>query len=203
MPDKASGKPRDPRAMNSMTHGLTGQIYHLTGEDAAAYEVHVRGYHDSLAPCGPIEADLAQAIADDRWRLKRAATLESALFLMDRGLGPAVATLAEAWMKKGSDIALISLYESRIQRRAERNMQQLRELQAERRAVERQFVEEAAQLTELAESQGDAYDPAADFGARNYPAYFAFSTQDLTRHRRLEAARKHLAERQKPLKMAA
>ena len=194
---------RDPRALNSMTHGLTGRIYHLTPEDAAAYEAHVRGYHESLAPSGPVETDLVQAIADDRWRLKRAATLESAIFLVESDGAGNVVTLAEAWVRKGRDIALISLYESRIQRRAERNLQQLREVQAERKAIERQFVEEAARLAELAESQGEAYDPVEDFAVRSYPAHFAFSSKDLSRHRRLSEARKHLAASQKPLKMAA
>ena len=204
MQDKATtAKPRDPRATNSLTHGLTGRIYHLTPEDATAYELHVRGYHESLTPCGPIETDLVQAIADDRWRLKRAATLESALFLVGRGADPDVITLADAWMKKGSDIALISLYESRIQRRAERNMQQLRQVQAERKAIERQFVEEAARLAELAESKGEAYDPVEDFSIQNYPANFAFSNRDLLRHRRLAEAQKHQAVLKQPLKMAA
>ena len=202
MPATATNS-RDPRALNSMTHGLTGRIYHLTAEDAAAYEAHVRGYHESLAPCGPVETDLVQAIADDRWRLKRAATLESAMFLVERDTDPAPVTLAKTWMKKGRDIALLSLYEARIQRRAERNLQQLREIQSQRQAAERQFVEEAASLAELAESKGETFDPTGDFTSRNYPPYFAFSARELSRHRRLSEARKRAAAPQKPLKMAA
>ena len=195
--------PRDPRALNSMTHGLTGRIYHLTPEDAAAYETHVRGYHESLAPCGPVEADLVQAIADDRWRLKRAVTLESAMFLVERDADPAPVTLAKTWMKKGGELALLSLYEARIQRRAERNLQQLREIQAQRKTARRQFMEEAASLAGLAELKGEAFEPAEEFAARNYPPHFAFSARELTRYRRLAEARKRLAAPPKPLKMAA
>ncbi len=203
MRDKAIDKPRDPRAINSLTHGLTGRIYHLTAEDEAAYEAHVRGYRQSFAPSGPVETDLVQAIADDRWRLKRAATIESAIFVLDRGIDPAPQAVAETWLRKGANLALISLYETRIQRRAERNMQQLRQLQAERKAIESQFIEEAARLAELAESKGEVYDPAEDFAARNYPANFAFSAQNLIRHRRLAEAQRNPTAIQKPMKMAA
>ncbi len=35
---------------------------------------------ESLTPQSPLETNLVQAIADDRWRLNRAAALESAIF---------------------------------------------------------------------------------------------------------------------------
>ena len=73
-------KPRDRRALSAYRHGLTGQIQLFTEADRAAYQKHCQGYHQSLAPRGPIEIDLVQSVADDRWRLKHAACLESGIF---------------------------------------------------------------------------------------------------------------------------
>ncbi len=78
-------KPRDRRALSAYRHGLTGQIHIFTPADHTAYEKHCQGYHKSLAPVGPVEIDLVQSIAEDRWRLKRASALESAIFA--EGLG--------------------------------------------------------------------------------------------------------------------
>jgi hypothetical protein len=72
-------RPRDRRALSAYRHGLTGQIQLFTEADRAAYEKHCQGYHQSLAP-RPVEIDLVQSIADDRWRLKHAACLESGIF---------------------------------------------------------------------------------------------------------------------------
>src|SRR5579872_6668670 len=69
-------KPRDPRALNAWRHGLTGQILILTPADQAAYDQHCRGLHHAFAPEGAFETGLVQSIADDRWRLQRAAALD-------------------------------------------------------------------------------------------------------------------------------
>ena len=73
-------KPRDPRALNAYRHGLTGQVLILTPEDQAAYHTHCQGIRESLAPVGAMEADFVQSIADDRWRLKRARSIEASAF---------------------------------------------------------------------------------------------------------------------------
>ena len=72
--------PRDSRSLRAYRHGLTGQIILLTEADRIAYANHCQGFFKSLAPQGAIQNNLCQAIADDRWRLQRAASLESAIF---------------------------------------------------------------------------------------------------------------------------
>src|SRR5277367_7192164 len=79
-PKPYAPKPRDPRALSAYRHGLTGQIILLTPADRAAYETHCEGYHQSFAPAGPVETEVVQLVADDRWRLKHAAALESAMW---------------------------------------------------------------------------------------------------------------------------
>ncbi|MDR3702939.1 MAG: hypothetical protein P4L56_25055, partial [Candidatus Sulfopaludibacter sp.] len=73
-------KPRDPRALNAYRHGLTGQVLILTPEDEVAYKAHCQTIHQTLAPVGGMEVELAQEIADDRWRLKLAAALDNNIY---------------------------------------------------------------------------------------------------------------------------
>ena len=72
----AKPTPRDQRALNAYRHGLTGQVLVLPPAEQAAYRKHCDRFHDSLAPRGALETDLVQSIADDRWRLKRAAAMD-------------------------------------------------------------------------------------------------------------------------------
>ncbi len=66
--------------LNAYKHGLTGQIHLLTAAEQAAFEAHCKSICEALAPVGALEIDIAQAIAEDRWRLKRARAIESGIF---------------------------------------------------------------------------------------------------------------------------
>ncbi|MGP8244085.1 MAG: hypothetical protein ACLQVN_06160 [Bryobacteraceae bacterium] len=196
-----ASKPRDPRALNAYRHGLTGQIHLVTPAEQVAYEKHCRGYLESLAPAGALETDLAQSIADDRWRLKRAVAIEQTIFAM--GLGHAAVNLngnpeveasfaqARTWLDDGKDLQLLGLYEHRIQSRVNKNMQMLRQLQQDRKAALEQAAEEAALLAELAESKGEAYDVERDFPVESLPPQFVFSKPEIAS---LAAHRRRLAE---------
>jgi hypothetical protein len=61
---------------------------------------------------------------------------------------------ARGWISKGGNLQLLGLYESRIQRRFEKNMAEIRTLQAERKASLEQALEEADLFCQLAESRG-------------------------------------------------
>jgi hypothetical protein len=163
--ERTASKPRDPSALNAYRHGLTGQVHILTPADEVAYQKHCRGIHESLAPAGAMETDLAQSIADDRWRLKRAAGIESSIFAL--GIGQPDQSLADnsevdvalaqarVWLSDGKNLQLLSLYEHRIQRRVEKNINMLRDLQQQRKATLKQAVEEVASFIELAASKGE------------------------------------------------
>ena len=210
-------KTRDPRALNAYRHGLTGQVHILTPADQVAYEKHCKGIHESLVPVGALETDLAQAIADDRWRLNRAGGIESSIFAL--GIGQPVpstagnpevdAALAQArvWLAQGKDLQLLSLYEHRIQRRVEKNMDMLRGLQQERKAALQQAVEEVALLTQLAASKGETYAFERDYPRQALPPQFDFSKLEIARlaahHSRLTEAKKQSLAAPKPLRKAA
>jgi hypothetical protein len=210
-------KTRDPRALNAYRHGLTGQVHILTPADQVAYEKHCKGIHESLAPDGALEIDLAQAIADDRWRLNRAGGIESSIFAL--GIGqpsqgsaghPEIdVALAQArvWLADGKNLQLLGLYEHRIQRRVEKNMDMLRGLQQDRKAALQQAVEEVALLTQLAASKGETYDFERDYPCQALPPQFDFSKLEIARlaahHSRLTEAKKQSLVVPKSLTKAA
>ena len=179
---------RDGRALNAYRHGLTGQIIVLTPAEQAPYEHHCNGIRDSLAAEGALELDLAQAVADDRWRLKHAAMLANSTF----GIGlarfdethqhpeiDAAFVQARIWMHQGDSLTKMSLYEQRMQRRVEKNIKLIQELQKARREALQKAAEEVALLMQLAKSKGETYNIERDFPRETLPSQFVFSNTQI------------------------
>ena len=210
-------KPRDPRALNAYRHGLTGQVLIMTPEDQAAYHQHCQNIKKALAPEGAFEAGLVQSIADDRWRLFRAASLdintcavsisEPDKIITEHPQAQTAFAQAVAWAADSKNMNLLSLYEGRIQRRVERNLKMLKESQAERQAALKQAVEEAALLAQAARMQGETYDVEREFPPSALPPQFDFSLPEIARlaahQARLAGARKLVPAPRKGLRMAA
>jgi hypothetical protein len=208
-PGSATGTQRT--RLNAYKHGLTGQIHLLTAAEQSAFDAHCKGICEALAPVGALEIDLAQAIAEGRWRLKRARAIETSIFaagqmgLLGFPVDPATTedpaqlfleeTLLQArtWLDKNDNFLLLALYEQRINRTIERNMAELRTLRAERKAARDQALEEALLLSQLARSKGEKYDPAADLPHQILGTDSVFSPAAITlliaRTQRLNEAR--------------
>src|SRR5271154_749942 len=165
--------------LNAYKHGLTGQIHLLTAAEQTAFDAHCKSICEALAPVGALEIDIAQAIAEGRWRLKRARAIETGIFAAGRqgllGFNPGVATTedpvqlliedsliqARTWLAKNDNFLLLALYEQRINRTIERNMAELRTLRAERKAARDQALEEALLLPKPAKRKGKKYEGVA------------------------------------------
>jgi hypothetical protein len=206
--------------LNAYKHGLTGQIHVLTPAEQTAFEAHCKSICEALAPVGALEIDIAQAIAEDRWRLKRARAIETSIFAAGQqgqpGFNPGVATTADpnqlliedtliqacTWLAKKDNFLLLALYEQRINRTIERNMAELRTLRAERKAAREQALEEAVLLSQLAQNKGEKYDAAADFPPELLGTNSVFSPAAITlliaRHQRLNEAREYAKSRVNP-----
>src|SRR6202453_4976796 len=124
-PKTEAGKQRI--RLNAYKHGLTGQIHLFTGEEHQAFDKHCQSVIEALAPIGTLEQQLAQSIAEGKWRLNRAHAIESNIFALGRTreFDETVAQAlqqAKTWLAEGKSVQLLSLYEQRIQRSIERNM---------------------------------------------------------------------------------
>ena len=157
-PKTEKGKHRT--RLNAYRHGLTGQICLLTAEEHEAFDQHCSGIRESLEPVGALELELAQSIAEDHWRLKRARAIETGIFAAgvlgqlghpyggirdDPAQVPIDEALSKAhtWIAKSENFQLLALYEQRIHRAIQKNMAELRTLRAERQAVRKQALDEA------------------------------------------------------------
>ncbi len=167
-PRTEEGKQRS--RLNGLRHGLTGQVSIMTDENRAAHDAFCNPIIARLGTDGPLEMQLAHLIAQDHWRLNRIQSIEDGLFVLgqsrpinqvDSGAPQADVALAEAmtFMRQSKEILLLTLYETRINRNIRRNMEQLRELHAERKAQREKSLEEAQLLRHLADSNGEAFDP--------------------------------------------
>ena len=191
-PRTEAGKQRT--RLNAYKHGLTGQIHLFTAEEHAAFENHCQSVVQALSPVGILEHQLAQSIAEDRWRLNRIRAIETSIFALGQ-IGefddPTDQALSQAktWLGDGRNIQLLSLYQQRIERSIARNMAEFRTLRAERLAARKQALEEAILLSQLAKSKGETYNPAADFPSQEFVFSSAGFEQLIARQQRLDEAR--------------
>jgi hypothetical protein len=150
-PKTAEGKARSSR--NNLLHGLTGQITVLPSEVREARDAFVNRLMEGLNPETPMEEQLAQSIAEDSWRINRVSAIETNIFALGREHehNPVRIALADAqtFLDQANKFQLLTIYQQRINRIMQRNLQQLRDLQAERRQQREAALEEAKLLARL------------------------------------------------------
>jgi len=129
-------------SLNAVRHGLAGNTAVLPEEDRAAHQAFCGELLGELAPATAMELNLAQSIANDLWRLNRAAAIEINMFAVgvieddpdpdhDSAMQTALAG-ARTFINHANKFGLLSLYEQRINRAVHKNMAELRRMQAER-----------------------------------------------------------------------
>jgi hypothetical protein len=154
-PRSEEGKKRS--SLNATRHGLLAQTLHLPEEEMAAYHEFTDSFVKGMVPIGVVETQLAHACADLQFRLNRVAAAEHNLFsighvengdLWEPGHPEAHTALAFAETLRNSPDPLknLSIYEQRLSRRFLQTFKQLREMQAERRALEQQHIQELAHI---------------------------------------------------------
>jgi hypothetical protein len=189
-PRTPAGKRR--ASFNAFKHGLTSKVHVHTPEESEAFRAHCQAYLAELAPVGIQETDLVQAIAENRWRLKRARALENNIFAegvnlhageTESGDAEIDNALAEGktWIEQARFLALITVYEQRINRSLEKDMAELRALQAARREAYKQAQQEAIHLMQEAEARGEIYEPEDDFLPASAHRQFVYSPAEIHR----------------------
>jgi hypothetical protein len=160
-PRTTEGKARS--SLNNLRHGLTGQITVLSEEDREAHDAFCNRLIGGFQPETPIEEQLAHFVAEDAWRLNRVAAIENNIFALGRSRhhGEVRNALddAQSFLDHARELNLLTLYEQRIHRNMQRNLNQLGELQKERTTERRQRMEEAKLLAQLSLANGVAFDP--------------------------------------------
>ena len=195
--------------LNGLRHGLTGQVTIMTDDNRREHDDFCNPILARLGPDGPLELQIANLITHDHWRLNRIHSIEDGIFALghgypknqiDSGAPQADVALSEAttFMRTAKEILLLTTYTARTSRSLEKNMAELRRLQAERKAQLETDLEEAQLLHQLAESKRETFDPAQNG--------FAFSATELNllvdRNRQLKEARQ-LSKPPRPIKKAA
>jgi hypothetical protein len=149
-PRTAAGKQRS--SQNALTHGLTSRSPVLPTEDPAAYQRDRSQFFDEYQPATPTETQLVQEIADTAWRINRIPALEAAL--LDR----ADLDIVDAYRA----LVTLGLHYTRLSRQFQKAVDQLREIQSERRREQERELKHAAALLELHKHKGIPYDPVQD-----------------------------------------
>lgn len=162
-PRTEEGKRRS--SMNAVSHGLTAKAVLLTNEDPAAFEQHAREFFDEYQPEGTTEKQQVKLIADLAWRLNRITVLESELLTM---------TLAENLTEQTRALAMLSMHQQRLGRQYERALDQLRNIQSERRNTHFEQMSKAISLFQLHQDKHLLYNSAEDG--------FVFSNQEIETH---------------------
>jgi hypothetical protein len=170
-PRTEAGKKR--ASLNALRHGLTGHTIVLPNEDLAAYQRHSQAFFDEFQPQGATETHLVQSLVDTAWRLNRVPALETNLLSLgmlehsaaidaDHPEAQAALAMAAAFSAQTRAFALLSTYGQRLSRQFEKTLQQLRDLQAQRRQDEKYELSRAADLVQQHQLEERPYDPAQD-----------------------------------------
>jgi hypothetical protein len=137
--------------------GLPGRTVLLPADDASRYEAHTASLFKQLAPVGNAEQGLAQSIANSEWQLRRIPALERSVYELGRreladffpNESPDVRQQlieAKVFIVYHQELNNLSVQETRLQRRREKDLAALKQLQEKRKRQEGTRLTEAAQL---------------------------------------------------------
>jgi hypothetical protein len=194
-PRTDAGKQRS--ALNALSHGLTARSAVLPSEDPAAYEQHCRQFRDEHQPATPTETQLVQELADTAWRINRIPLLEANL--LNRAANPPdeEARIAFDIVDAHRLLASLGLHGQRLSRQFQKTLEQLREIQTDRRERERRDLRDAAALLELHKQKEIPWEPA-DSGfvfSKDQVELFAQRQKLLNQSRHIEYVRFHMHSR--------
>jgi len=146
---------RAKSSLNAVKSGLTGRTVLLHSDDAAEYQEYIRGWQEEFQPVGQRESELVQSISDTCWRLRRVPGLEMAIYAQGRlefansfdQHDPALRSHMielKTMLAYDKQLRNLQLQESRLARRREKEMAELRALQKERKEKQAQALAAAA-----------------------------------------------------------
>jgi hypothetical protein len=178
---------------NAIKTGLTGRTVLLPTDDREAFERHVARFLAEWKPAADAETALVHSLANTEWRLLRIPTLESGIYAIGRRKlaeafsdesDPQVrAAMIEAqiFLTHGKDLSNLALQESRLRRRYQADLADLKEMQRQRAECAAAQMPQAVQYAEWAEMRKVDFHPA--------PFGFEFSCDEVRAALDLDRAR--------------
>src|SRR5580658_2084622 len=126
--------------LNAKRDGFTGQITTLSDEDRPVFEKFKSQFIADLAPKTVMELSLATSIAWDTWRLNHLRAVEMNMYALGAANNavevesdnPEIHTAisgAVTFVDEAKRLALMSMYEQRMNRSIHKNLTTLRQLQ--------------------------------------------------------------------------
>jgi hypothetical protein len=134
--------------LNGFQHKFTGRATVMTDEDRIEQYAFTREYVQALDPRGLLEIQFARTLSIDTWRLNRLKAIEENLFAFGT-FGPAAnietehpqvhhaITQARVFAREAKAFRELSLYEQRLNRSIQNNLNLFLKLQDRRKAEER------------------------------------------------------------------
>jgi hypothetical protein len=159
-PRTPAGKAR--AAQNSLRHGLTALSPVLPAEDRTAYDRHLQDFADQYQPANPTEQQLTRDLADTAWRINRIPALEADLLARAANPPNEQAAIAFDIVDAYRAINSLSTHGARLSRQFHNTLDQLREIQGERRQQEVRDMRRAAAVFQVHKEKGTPYRPADD-----------------------------------------
>jgi len=131
--------------LNAKRDGITGQVLTLSEDDRPVFEKLKAEMIADLAPKTVMELSLANSIAWDTWRLNHLRAVEMNMYAIgtdnsdltihcDNPQTHTAMAAAVTFAAESQKFALMSIYEQRLNRSLHKNLETLRQLQAERKA---------------------------------------------------------------------
>jgi hypothetical protein len=177
----ASGRTQEGKArsaMNALRHGLTARVVVLPSEDMDAYQAFSKEIVDSLDAQTPVERQFAQTVADNQWRINRIRSIEDGIL----GMGHFEAagnfdcptaeihsamTAARAFRNDSKTFVNLSIYEQRLHRSMKESLRQLKELQTERRELQKTEMDNAIRLLKTQQMKGEFVNASPEITAES------------------------------------
>jgi hypothetical protein len=141
-------------SLNGTRHGLLARELLVRGESEVDFAAFAQGVQARLAAVGELEIFVMNRVISSAWRLRRAVSVESAVFNSDAQ--PTSDDVSQGALGK---IRLLSRYEVTLERSLYKGLEELAELQRKR---ERHELHEEQRIRRLAASAPDQADEDPD-----------------------------------------
>jgi len=164
-PRTEAGKQRS--SQNALRHGLTARTALLPTEDPAAYQRHIQQFLTDCAPATSVETLLVHEMANIAWRLNRIPFLEAELLSQNSNPQTQIPLLST-----------LGLHSGRLSRQFQKASEHLRDIQEERRRLERRHLNEVAEILIRHQRKGLPFDPSLF----SREAGFVFSKEKIECH---------------------